>query len=482
MKSIFCSIFLVFILASLCINCGGIRTSSKKPTNIIVILCDDLGYGDLSSYGHPQIRTPHLDEFAKEGLRLTTCYSASPVCSPSRAGLLTGRIPDRTGVYNWIPSDHVMYLPEGETTIARVLQSAGYQTAQFGKWHLNGQFNQDSQPQPDDHGFDYWFATQNNAAPSHENPVNFVRNGEEVGPLNGFSCEIVINEAINWLNNSRNNTSPLFMYIAFHEPHEPVASPQALVETYTEAKNEDEAQYFANVTNMDAAVGKLFSALKELNLYNESLIIFSSDNGPETLDRYPNATRSYGSPGNLRGMKLHMYEGGIRVPGIMRWPIKIPSGTISDEAVSSIDFFPTICQVAGLQIPDSLSLDGTSLFPLFNAETLTRSQPLFWRYFRALGEPTIATRKGSLKLLGITNIEEVKGSPLDSASMHALKNDSITAVEAYYLKSDIVEKNESFDLTDTEHVQFYQQMDSLFQAIQTEGPIWEFPADTDPNL
>ena len=148
---------------------------NKRP-NFVIVLCDDLGYGDLACYGHEVIQTPNLDRFAKEGLKLTSCYAAHPNCSPSRTGMMTGRTPMRVGIHNWIPMLSPMHVRKREITVATLLRQAGYATCLVGKWHLNGRFNLPGQPQPSDHGFDHWFATQNNALPSHENPDNFVRN------------------------------------------------------------------------------------------------------------------------------------------------------------------------------------------------------------------------------------------------------------------------------------------------------------------
>ena len=263
-----------------------------------MILCDDLGYGDLGCYGHPKIKTPYLDQMAKDGIRFTDFYSTAPVCSPSRVGLLTGRSPNRAGVYDWIPSGRDVHLRVSEITFPQLLKKAGYATCMSGKWHCNGKFNSRWQPQPNDAGFDHWFATQNNASPSHENPNNFVRNGVPVGELEGYSCQLVVDEVLDWLKgkHSKNKEQPFFLYVAFHEPHEPVASPKNMVDQYNGiAENHDEAQYFANVTNLDAAVGKLLKTLKSMKLSENTLIIFTSDNGPETLLRYgPRSRRSYG--------------------------------------------------------------------------------------------------------------------------------------------------------------------------------------------
>ena len=154
-----------------------------------------------------------------------------------------------------------------EVTIPQLLKKSGYATCHSGKWHCNGKFNSPAQPQPDSAGFDHWFGTQNNASPSHENPKNFVRNGEAVGPMEGFSCQLVVDEAVTWLKQQQkaDPKQPFFLYVAFHEPHEPVASPKELVDQYLpEAKNENEAQYFANVANVDDAVGRLMASLKKI--------------------------------------------------------------------------------------------------------------------------------------------------------------------------------------------------------------------------
>ncbi|MEM6980956.1 MAG: sulfatase-like hydrolase/transferase, partial [Planctomycetota bacterium] len=331
---------LAFIIL-LCTSLPASVLASEPPPNVVIVLCDDLGYGDLGCYGHPIIRTPHLDQLADDGIRFTQCYAASAVCSSSRAGLLTGRNPNRDGIYDWLPNGIPVYLNPDVPNIASTLKSAGYQTALVGKWHLNGLFNQPEQPQPSKYGFDHWMATQNNASPSHANPSNFIRNGVSVGRLNQFSCQAVVGEALSWLDNVQAD-KPFFLHICFHEPHEPVASPDAIVASYRNAaKNENQAQYFANVTNLDNAVGRLVDSLRERDLIDNTLLFFTSDNGPETLNRYRNARRSYGVTGGLRGMKLHTFEGGIRVPGIMHWPARIKSGQTITTPISAVDLLPT---------------------------------------------------------------------------------------------------------------------------------------------
>ena len=260
--------------------------ADSRP-NFLVILCDDLGYGDVACFGNPVIKPPSIDKLAGEGLKLTSCYASAPVCSPSRCGLLTGRTPNRLGIYDWIPNGSPMHLRRSEITIATLLKQAGYATCHVGKWHCNGKFNSPEQPQPGDHGFDHWFSTQNNAAPSHENPTNFIRNGRPVGPLKGFSSSLVATEAITWLEGRGDRDRPFGLFVWFHEPHEPIASPDEYVRLYPHARNPDEAQHHANVTQMDSQVGRLMESLDRLRLRDNTLVLFTSDNGPVLFDGGP---------------------------------------------------------------------------------------------------------------------------------------------------------------------------------------------------
>ena len=185
----------------------------KQKPNVVFVLADDLGYGDLPCYGNPIVRTPHLDRFAAEGMRFTDFYAPAAVCSPSRAGFLTGRSPLRCGVITAIQEGRDMHLRSSEVTIATVLKKAGYDTCHVGKWHLNGKFNSSDQPQPGDHGFGYWMATQNVARPSHQNPINFVRNGTPVVKLDGYSGPLVAREAVEWLEKRADKSKPFFLNI-----------------------------------------------------------------------------------------------------------------------------------------------------------------------------------------------------------------------------------------------------------------------------
>lgn len=443
--------FVVLLLLSLAAPLS--QAAPAKP-NIVVILCDDLGYGDLACYGHPHIRTPHLDRMAKEGIRYTSCYSAAPVCSPSRVGLMTGRSPNRSGVYDWIPAAgpntkrpdarEQVHLNADAVTIPKLLKKAGYATCLSGKWHCNAIFNSPAQAQPNDAGFDHWFATQNNAAPSHEDPKNYVRNGNEVGPLQGFSCQLATEEGIRWIENKGapdSDEPPFFLFLAFHEPHEPVASPPDMVAGYKDvARNEDEAQYFANVENVDAAVGKLLKTLKETGKDKNTLVIFTSDNGPETLKRYSRAGRSYGRPNPLRGMKLWTTEAGFRVCGIARWPSFIKPAQTIDWPVSSLDFLPTFCALAGVEPPAGLKLDGTIIGEVVGPQATVRSKPLIWCYYNAINEHRVAMRHDKWKVLAKLDGGKIrKFSNLHTGNAAAAKAAKLTDIEIYQVGEDIAE-------------------------------------------
>jgi arylsulfatase A len=421
---------------------------NERP-NIVIALCDDLGYGDLECFGHPHIKTPHLNALAGEGMKLTDCYAAAPVCSPARAGMLTGRTPHRCGVYDWIPENSPMHLREKEVTIATLLRHSGYATCHVGKWHCNGKFNSSEQPQPGDHGFEHWFATQNNARPTHKDPVNFVRNGQPAGALTGYSSELIAHEAIDWLTTSWDRSRPFCLFVWFHAPHEPIATSPEFMDMY---EGHDEAIYYGNVTEMDHAFGRVMKALDDMKLRDETFVMFTSDNGPETLKRYRGAHRSFGSPGPLRAMKLHMYEGGIRVPGIVRWPGKTRPATTCREPVNGTDVLPTLCDIAGVKVPADRPIDGASMLPIFKGRAITRDVPLYWRYDKALSKPlTVAMRQGDWKILA---------------------DNAMTQFELYNVRQDIGERHNLAETEPQRLERMRKTLAKLHAEIDAEGPEW----------
>ena len=365
---------------------------------------------------------------------------------------------------------------KGETTIARLLKRAGYATCMAGKWHCNSRFNQPVQPQPGDFGFDHWLATQNNARPSHKNPDNYVRNGAEVGPLEGFSCQLVVDEAINWLDQRGNvlEDEPFFLYLAFHEPHEPIASPDDLVAEYQQvARNEQEAQYFANVANVDSAVGRMITALEERNLRDNTLVVFTSDNGPETLHRYRGSERSYGRPAPLRGMKLHTHDAGFRVAGIMSWPGKISGGQVVSTPTSSLDFLPTFCELAQTSVPESLKLDGTSFLPALEGKAIERAKPLFWVYFNAINEARVAMRDGDWKVLARLNGGEFpKLQNVTAERLTSIQEAQLTDFEIYNVRKDIDESDNMVNSDGEQIGELQKKLTHAYRELVSESHVW----------
>ncbi len=443
------------------------HTHAAPRPNILLILADDLGYGDLHCFGNSALHTPHLDRLASEGLKLTDCYSAAANCSPARAGLMTGRTPWRAGIYNWIPMLSPMHLRAEEITIASLLQDSGYQTAHIGKWHLNGMFNLPGQPQPSDHGFDHWFSTQNNALPNHRHPWNFVRNGIPVGPQQAYAAEIVAEEASRWLKQDWKRNQPFFAFVCFHEPHEPIASAPKYMAHYQHLEKESHRAHHGNITQLDVGVGRLMDTLRQLKVEDSTLVIFTSDNGP-ALTRY----HPHGSAGPLRAHKGYVYDGGIRVPGIIRWPGQVAPNSESDEPVIGTDVLPTLCEVAGAPLPNR-ELDGTSWMPLFRQQLLQRRQPLYWHFYRARSAVKVAIRDGRWKLAARLDGPEFKPSAdITAADMRAYKTAELTGFELYDLASDVAEQKNLVEAQPQRFAQMRDQLTRLYREVRDESPTW----------
>ena len=372
----------------------GLSLSAQTQPNVVILLADDLGYKDVGCYGGP-VKTPAIDQLAKDGVRFTDFYSGCAVCSPSRATLLTGRHHIRTGVYSWINDEgQNSHLLLRERTIAEILKDRGYSTAHIGKWHLGLPTKNRSKPTPSHHGFDYWFTTWNNASPSHKNPNNFIRNGQAVGPLEGYSCQLVADEAIDWLENHRHPKAPFFLNLWFHEPHAPIAAPDKIVSTYGELKDRA-AVYSGTIDNTDRAISRIVEKLNQMGVGEDTLIIYASDNGSYRDDRV----------GNLRGKKGSNWDGGIRVPGIFSWPAVIPKNRVEKQPAGLVDLLPTLCGLLNLEVPQDRMIDGSDLSPLLKGkpDSFKRHQPMFWHLQKS--RPIVAMRDGDFSLVANPDYE-----------------------------------------------------------------------------
>ena len=276
-----------------------------------------------------------------------------------------------------------MHLRSDEYTLAEMFKSKGYSTAHFGKWHLASEV--ENHPIPKDQGFDYSFYTFNNALPSHHDPINFFRDDKPIGPLTGYACQLIINDAVRWLSTRKQKRRPFYLNIWFNEPHDKVAAPNSL--TSRHSYNE---KYYGAIENMDDAVGRLMKYLKDNDLDKNTIVMFSSDN----------ETKVVSSNLPLRGEKLFNYEGGVRVPFIIKWPGKIKAGSTSPSSGSFTDILPTMAALTKADLPLDRKIDGINLEKaiLGNASKLKRETPiLFYRYS---DDPITTLRKDNYVLLG----------------------------------------------------------------------------------
>lgn len=374
----------------------------ESRPNMILIMADDLGWGDPAYYGHSNLSTPALDRMAADGMRFDRFYAAAPVCSPTRASCLTGRHPYRQGIF-FANSGHLL---ERERNLAEVLADAGYQTGHFGKWHLGtltvdekdsnrgGPDNRAHFAPPWEHGFQATFSTEAKVPtwdpllrPKGVNRKNWwdaIGDDDEAVPygtsywINGEKCEeelrgddsaLIMDHAISFIDQAAANDAPFFTVIWFHTPHLPVVGGEPWTEQY--ADESDYAKHYkASVSAMDAQLDRLRERLEALGQSDSTLICFCSDNGPEGSASAP------GSVGGLRGRKRSLYEGGIRVPGLMVWPGRIKAGSSTDLPASTSDYFLTLLDLASVEVPDDREIDGMSLATWIDELPENRDQPI----------------------------------------------------------------------------------------------------------
>ncbi|WKN42439.1 sulfatase-like hydrolase/transferase [Tunicatimonas pelagia] len=465
------------------------QNSDQAQPNVIVILVDDLGYGDVNfglaegkAFRNPYVQTPNLAKLAGESLVLQHHYAASPVCSPSRAGLLTGRTPTRYNINLYIRDnrdDDLIFLPGREVTIAEVLQSAGYQTAIFGKWHLNGADWEDPKSWtgwtgsfPKQQGFEAGMVSKENPhftrllkTNTQQHPGDFFSvDGKPLGPIKGYTSDIITEAATNWLKEERDVSRPFFLYLPYDAVHIRVAAADEYVSRYNTGDARKDA-YYANITHLDATIGNLLSSLDSLNLTDNTLLFFSSDNGPDVLKKWEATYYCYGTSYPLAGQKYQLYEGGIRVLGLVRWPGKIAPG-ISDAPNSTLDILPTFCELVRQPLPNDRPLDGVSILShLTEGKPIEREKPLYWQFedpreFVTIGEgydrrldgsqkvdkpsPVVAIREGNYVLRGFQNkaftlpteftLYDVVNDPEELEELSKVKSDLFASMKQQLLE------------------------------------------------
>ncbi|MCA9174706.1 MAG: sulfatase-like hydrolase/transferase [Planctomycetales bacterium] len=333
--------------------------SSSRP-NIVLVMADDQGWGDMAYNGHPALKTPNFDLAAKECLRLDRFYAAAPVCSPTRASVMTGRHPNRMGVFKW----GYPMRPQ-ETTIAEALKQAGYVTAHFGKWHL-GSVRNASPAHPGANGFDYWLSAPN----FYDNDAVLSLMGKAV-QTQGESSIVAADAAIEWMKQQGQGEAPFLAVIWFGSPHSPHRAVEEDLQWYADSPKPLQ-HFYGEITGMDRAYGKIRAAIKSSASAENTILWYCSDNG---------ALPRVGSTGGHRGNKGNVYEGGLLVPAIVEWPARIKAPRSSSVRCNTCDIYPTLLELVGVQVEKQAPLDGVSLVSLFDGELDARPRGMgFWDY------------------------------------------------------------------------------------------------------
>ena len=430
-------------------------TKSGRKPNIVFILIDDLGWADIGCYGNKFNETPHINNLAKEGMRFTDAYAACPVCSPTRASLMSGQYPARIGLTDFIhghwrpfeklrvPINKTQYLPLEKITFAEALQKAGYVSGAFGKWHLGGK-----DYYPDKQGFDDYRVT---SGWGHFFPP--VKSVPSISPQKGsYLAEVLTDQAERFMEENRDN--PFCLYLSHFAVHIPLEANKELVEKYQQkpkpAEGINNPVYAAMVEHIDNSVGRVLAKIDQLGLRDDTIVFFFSDNGglTERFDKADGVVVTTNSP--LRGEKGSLYEGGIREPLIVRWPGKIKAGTKNSTSVTSVDFYPTFLECASIQINPSYPLDGKSLLPLLKQNGNMDREAIYWHYpHYHHSTPASAIRSGDYKL-----IEFFEDSHL----------------ELYNLKEDIGEKNNLAEKMPDKAAALLEKLRKWRKSVKAELP------------
>ncbi|MFP4058568.1 MAG: sulfatase-like hydrolase/transferase [Candidatus Brocadiia bacterium] len=402
--------FLKTVGVGLCL--GGMRGRARaaaKP-NIVLCMADDQGWGDMGYYGHPVLKTPHFDKMAAEALRFDRFYAAAPVCSPTRGSVMTGRHPNRFGCFKWGRT-----LRPQEITVAEALKTAGYVTGHFGKWHL-GSVRKASPVNPGASGFDEWLSAPN----FFDNDPILSREGKAV-QMKGESSMVTADAAIEFIRNHAKGPRPFLAVVWFGSPHGPHRATEEFRKLYDDQPRRKQ-HFYGEITGMDAAFGKLRAELRSLGIHQNTILWYCSDNGG--LD---------GSTSGGRGRKGSIYEGGLRVPGLLEWPARLPRPRVTDVPCNTSDIYPTLLDVLGVRMPGQPPLDGISLVPLLEGKMDERPRPMgFWSHpTGGIGTPSakwmgelLAAQKAGKDLepdwrLRRDAAEIKKKYPLDSFPGHA---------------------------------------------------------------
>jgi len=392
------------------------ETHRSDTPNVVVILADDLGYGDLSSYGATDLKTPNIDALVSGGMRFNNFYANSPVCSPTRASILSGKYPDLAGVPGLVRThayNNWGYLSQKAVLVPEMLKPAGYHSAIIGKWNLG----LESPNTPTERGFDFFHGFLGDMMDDYythlRHGINYMRRNQEIIDPQGHATNLFTDWAIDYLNERKQDGRKFFLYLAYNAPHVPIQPPEEWLKRVREREpqlDEKRAKMVALIEHLDMSVGRVVERLKENGQFENTLIVFTSDNGGEL--------RAGANCGLLRGGKEDMYEGGIRVPMCTLWPGHITPGSSNNEVALAMDLVPTICQTVGVSPVGNLN--GTSILPILEtkADRLSARDLVWVRReggMRYQGQDYYAFRRGDWKLL--------QNTPFESFRLYNLKED-----------------------------------------------------------
>lgn len=430
-----------------------LAAQQQAQQNVLVILVDDLGYGDLSSYGATDLKSPHIDELIGRGMKLTNFYANCPVCSPTRAALLTGKYQDLVGVPGVIrthPENSWGYLTPSAVTLANVFQQAGFKTGIIGKWHLG----LESPNTPIERGFDYFHGFLGDMMDDYyhhrRHGVNYMRLNETTIEPQGHATDLFTDWACEFLQSQAESKQPFFLYLAYNAPHTPIQPPEDWLQKVKQRESgisDKRAKLVALIEHLDAGIGKVIQKLDQTGLSENTIVVFSSDNGGQLSVGANN--------GKLRDGKQSVYEGGLKVPTGVVWKGRIAPGAETDFKAMSMDLFPTVCEAAGVAVPQGV--DAVSFLPTLEGK---KQAPLRQHWF-------FRRREGGNRYGGKT-IEAVC-----SGDWKLLQNSPFEPLELYNLKQD---PQETQDLSAKERQKFNQLSAILRAEIQRYGSVpWQKP-------
>lgn len=441
---------------------------AKQP-NVIYVLVDDMGYGDFSAFNSDGPNTPALSRLVREGMTLRNCYSASPVCAPARASILTGRYPQRCGVIDTLEVRGLDRLKPSETTLADVYQKNGYHTALIGKWHLGAI---DPAYHPNNRGFQYFFGFRGGWNDYYKYHIE--RNGEAVSTEGEYLTDLFSREAVSYVR--EHAAEPFFLHLAYNAPHFPLQAPAETIDAYRRpGRTTAVATLYAMLEIMDRGMGELLDELDRLGIAEDTIFVFASDNGPDFGGEGDACLRRFNC--DLRGEKMLAFEGGIKVPAVVRWTGKLPAGAQTDAVVHGTDWLPTLLSMCGIALPE-VELDGRNVSAQLAGKP-GEARTLYWQWnrYRPDIRTNAAMREGDKKLvhaphwsyLDLPDWEvamdvEIKYHPERYAEMTGRAMPELPPIETEAMLFDLAkDPGERYDVSAEEPKRF-ERMESALEA------------------